>query len=150
MATCLSRLANDNRIIRYKGRRINYKRPVLLYRNVRRVKGRWYSIRQNGLVVAHATRLCLKDCRFLINEAGRKQMKKRGEKTVHAFIEGVITGSGMGCTAKDAQEALPVKVAYDPKKDERFHSEGFTRDFEIKSAEFVAISERGVFAAYVN
>ena len=54
-------LANDNNIVPFKERAINLEERVQVYRNLHRA-GRTYSVKQKGLVVAHATRICLRDC----------------------------------------------------------------------------------------
>lgn len=134
---------NDNIIRRYKGRELDEDAPVFLYRNLNR-RGRVYSLRQKGLVVAHAERVCLKDCTFHVSEAGRQRVLKTGRKNIHAGIRGTITGSGMGTTAKEASK-LP-RISYDPMKGPSFVCDGG----DVAGAWFIACNEHGVFGAYTH
>lgn len=54
----------------YKDRVIDYSKPVRVYRDLH---NKCYSIQQNGKVVAHAEQLELKECRFIVNQAGRRR-----------------------------------------------------------------------------
>lgn len=72
----------------YKGRRVNYNKEVKVYRNLTRKPGVWYSIVQNGKVVAHSEFVLLFDVKFEVNEAGRQRMLKSGHKNVHAYAVG--------------------------------------------------------------
>ena len=36
----------------------------------------------------HARNVVLKDCKFIVSEAGQKRVRQEGKKNVHAFIEG--------------------------------------------------------------
>ena len=57
-------------MIPYKNRKLDNTKPVEVYRNLTR-KDYKYSVRQNGLVVAHTNLLYLLDCKFKVNESGR-------------------------------------------------------------------------------
>lgn len=135
--------ANDNVIIPFKNRKINYDIPVRVYRNLH-VRGiRTYSIKQKGLVVAHTTRVCLKNCKFLVQESSRQRFLKTGSRNVHAWVEGVITPNGMGTTA--ARNDLP-KITYNPRNSGTF----MFQNHPIKEAWFVICNEDGVGATYFN
>lgn len=41
-----------------------------------------------GRVIAHATRVLLKDVSFVVQKAGREKVLKTGQKNVHAFVRG--------------------------------------------------------------
>lgn len=87
-------------IINYKNRKINYNEPVEVYRNLNK-KGRWYSIRQNGLVVAHCTSCTLKNCTFHVSQKVSERVKKTKKREVHAWIKGTIVDkSFMPCKKK--------------------------------------------------
>jgi hypothetical protein len=141
------KFANDNIITPFKNRVIDEKQPVLLYRNLTR-KGRIYSLKQNGLVVAHTTAICLKNVEFVINKAGKKQAIKTKIRNVHAFIKGYVTGSGMGTTAK--VNCLPVVVKYDPFSELGFYHELTIKKKEMRGALFVIANHEGVKAAYTH
>ena len=76
-------------MIPYKNRTLDRTKPVSVYRNLNR-RGRWYSIVQDGLVVAHSQLVKLKNCTFHINEAGRQRCLTSGVKNVHAIIKGYV------------------------------------------------------------
>lgn len=76
----------------YKGRSVDKKRRVEVYRNLNRRDGVWYSVRQNGKVVGHTQLLRLRDCYFVVNEAGRQRVLRTGRKNVHAFVLGYVAG----------------------------------------------------------
>lgn len=146
------KLANDNIIKSFKRRRLDKKKPVQVYKNLK--LGCW-SIRQDRLVVAHADRLCLYDCKFVVIEAYRQRVINTGHKNIHAWVQGYITESGCGTTAKASNKTgevgrLPVKIVYNPYENDSFVSDEFVPKIKIKSAEFVVLNEQGVFAAYVN
>lgn len=135
--------ANDNVIRPYRGRQLDESRPVFLYRNLTR-RGKVYSLRQGGVVVAHAERVCLKDCTLHVSEKGRERVLRTGKKCVHAGIRGTVVGSGMGTTAKDASKLVPI--TYDPQKAPHF----MRGNSAVFGAWFVACNERGVSGAYTH
>ena len=75
-------------ILPYKGRMVNFSKPVMVYRNLTK---QCYSIMQDGIVVGHARSLSLRDCKMKVSEAGRVRVTARKQKNVHAFIEGVVS-----------------------------------------------------------
>jgi hypothetical protein len=137
--------ANDNIILPFKGRRIDKKKPIRIYRNLNK-KGIWYSVVQGGKTVAHTSAICLKDCTFHVSETIRKRVVKNKKKEFHAYVEGHVTASVMGTTAK--RNDLPVKVEYNPYKMKHFHGKTATDPFPLKGAMAVICSEVGVRASY--
>jgi hypothetical protein len=71
----------------FKRRKIDYSRPVHVYRNLNRV-GKIFSIRQDGLVVGHSEIIYLKNCEFIINKNGQQRARKQQRRNVHAYIIG--------------------------------------------------------------
>jgi hypothetical protein len=139
--------ADDNIIIPFKGRSIDETKEIKVYRNLHKT-GKWYSIKQDNLVVGHAKRLCLSKPRFLINQSGKQRAIKEQQRNVHALIIGYLRKSGMGTTAAGN---LKVKIKYDPFKPYGFYNDNLTINrLEIKSAEFCIINENGVSAAYLG
>lgn len=138
----------------FKDRTIDLTKPVRVYRNLH---AKVYSIKQGGRVVAHATRLALMDCRFIVNEKGRQRVIAQKRKNVHAFIEGTLTPfiegtltpSGMGTDPEHHAKGrkLPVKVSYNPYKAGTFVS-GASKETPLKRAEVCMFDETGVYAAY--
>ena len=62
-------------------------KKVRVYRNLHK---KCVSVKQNGIVRCHATNVVLKDCRFIVSEAGQARVRSEGKKNVHAFIEGYV------------------------------------------------------------
>lgn len=65
-------------------------RKVSVYRNLH--SGMW-SVRQDGIVLVHATNVYLRDVEFRIQEAGRLRVIRTKQKNVHAFVTGYICSS---------------------------------------------------------
>jgi hypothetical protein len=87
----------------FNGRSLDTSRFVQVYRNLNRGG---YSIRQGGLIVAHADTLVLQLCSMKVNRAGRRRVIKYRVKTVHAYIEGLVAA---GAPAKGR-----VRIRYNP------------------------------------
>lgn len=134
-----------------KNRTIDYGCRVKVYRNLHK-KGRWYSIMQFGLVVAHAQQLMLGDAVFKVSQAGRRRVLKTGRKNVHAFVTGCIAKNGLMGMLESDGKPLPAKVTYNPRAgDTHFMVNNLTTDgYEIASARAVCINEHGVTAAYTE
>lgn len=81
-----------------------------VYFNIRR---KIFSIKRGGRVVARHRRVCLRDCKFKVSEAGRQRVLKEKKKNVHAFVVGQVIGRPMnkksGCS-----------VTYNPYKHKTF------------------------------
>lgn len=143
-----NKYADNNEVIPFKGRTIDYSKPIRIYRNLTK-KGVWYSIVQKGKTVAHSTAICVKDAVFHVNEKTRQRVIKNKRKEFHAYIEGFYTTSGMGTTA--AKNDLCVEIKYNPYKYKQFTCTNLTRQpFEIKSALFVIANKEGVKASYIT
>lgn len=61
---------------------------VKVYWNTR--KGMW-SIKHGGRVIAYATDLKMRDCRFLVSQSGRRKEIATCKRTIHAYVEGYVT-----------------------------------------------------------
>ena len=62
-------------------------KKVRVYRNLHKD---CISVRQGGIVRCHSDNVVLKDCKFIVSEAGQKKVRKECKKNVHAFIEGFV------------------------------------------------------------
>ena len=62
-------------------------KKVRVYRNLHK---KCVSVKQGSLVRCHATNVVLKDCKFIVSEAGQKRVREEGKKNVHAFVEGYV------------------------------------------------------------
>lgn len=77
----------------YKNREIDATKPVQIYKNLH--KPGFYSIRQNGLVVAHSKNFTVRVTNFHVNENGRQKVIREKKKFVHAWCEGYIIDGGI-------------------------------------------------------
>lgn len=116
----------------FKGRKLDNTKPVQVYRNLHKGSPK-YSVRQNGVVVAHTNSVFLKDCQFVVNEKGRQWTLKNKHKTVHAYVKGFLS---------DRVGRLNVKVAYRPESyGAFFYNTGNMVNF-IHEAKFVWLDNK--------
>ncbi len=66
---------------------IDASKRVRVYRNLHK---KCVSVKQGGIVRCHATNVVLKDCKFIVSEAGQRRVREEGRKNVHAFVEGYV------------------------------------------------------------
>ena len=65
----------------------NYeKMEVDVYFNVTK---KVFSIRKDGVVIAHRSNLFLTRSKFIVNKGGQKRVRETGHKNVHAFVRGM-------------------------------------------------------------
>lgn len=69
----------------FKGRKIDFKQKVEVYKNLH---NGLFSVRQNGLVVAHVDSIVLSYPQIKVNQKGRLRVIKENKKNVHAFLIG--------------------------------------------------------------
>lgn len=121
-------------IFPFKNRSVQLDKPVEIYRCLNR-KGKIYSIRQRGVVVAHTDNITIKNCTFVVNEAGKKKAIETSERNVHAFIRGFIE--------KRFRANSLLTVKYNP-----FSTHGFlcVNRGSISKARYVVIDRTGVKA----
>lgn len=137
--------ADHNVITPFKGRTIETDQTIDVYRNLNR-KGRVYSIRQNGKVVAHTTAICIKDCEFIVNGSGKSRAINTMQRNVHAFVRGLYCTSGMGTSAE--RNDLPVSISYNPYLEKGFHNKSSGN--ELKGARFCIANEEGLKGSYTH
>jgi hypothetical protein len=135
-------------IVPYKNRKIDTQAEVDVYRCLPR-KGKIYSLRQNGLVVGHATAITLKDCKFVIHKAGQLRARKTKTRNVHAHIRGFLDLKAQYNYNALNDDKLPLQVEYQPFKYDEFtvvkmHGENTTRI--IQYADEVLVNVNGVTA----
>ena len=114
---------------RYK---LDFNRKVFVYKNLH--KNCW-SVRQDGLVKAHALELNLYDCTIKVSRAGQARVRKEKRKNVHAGIKGYLEPYHLGLsheaeltdevkTFQRAWEGLPNsqmrEITYNPYKYDSF------------------------------
>jgi hypothetical protein len=114
----------------HKNRTIDRTKPVKVYWNLHRD---CYSIQQDGLVVAHADQVELRDVDFKVSETGRQRVLKERRKNVHAFVVGFVDDA--------LTRYWDVKIVYNPYKYNSFRL--WTDDrVTVKSAEAVILRIR--------
>jgi len=77
-------------MISFKNRVLNSSKKVDVYRCLNR-SGFVFSIRQNGLVIAHTENVTIENVTFIINLAGKNKVIKDKQKNVHAFLRGFVS-----------------------------------------------------------
>ena len=117
---------------------IDTARKVFVYKNLH--KDCW-SVKQDGLVKAHATEIELWDCAFRVNKAGRERVLKEKRKNVHAGISGYIDHLGMG-----AYGSVGVAVTYNPYNNETFIEKDSQKP--IYNSNYAKLKPKQVFASY--
>jgi hypothetical protein len=143
-----NKYGDGNEVYSFKGRTIDTEKPIFVYRNLNK-KGKWYSIKQNGVVVAHATAICIRNVECVISEKGKARAIQNKTRNVHAYLKGYYETSGMGTTAN--RNDLPCQFKYDPFSTLGFYNDTMTINTkEIKGARFVIINHDGVRGSYVN
>ena len=85
---------------------IDFSRKVFVYKNLH--KDCW-SVKQDGLVKAHADKLEMWDCSFRVNQKGREKVLKEKRKNVHAGILGRVDDIG-------GTIMIGTEVTYNPYK----------------------------------
>ena len=125
--------------------------PIEIYRNLHGGESRKYSIRQNGLVVAHTNQIMIRDAVFKVAKRGKLKVRETKKKNVHATITGTISKKGgMGTTAAD-KRGLPAKITYNPYEDDCFMCKNLTTDpYAIHGAMVVICNTEGVSGAYTH
>ena len=111
---------------------VNRDKRVYVYFNLHK---KCWSVRQSGKIVDHTNQVLLRDCRYLVGQAGRKKVLKEKRKNVHAFVRGEWLTNGSCLTS------LPHKVSYNPYKFGHFYNSE-TED-AVTSAPLVILNEEG-------
>lgn len=94
----------------YKNRKINYHKPVQVYRCLNR-RGFVFSIKQGSYVVAHTSEITLNNVSFHVGETGRERCLKEKQRNVHAWVIGTINDSIVECDSD---------IYYNPYKTDSF------------------------------
>ena len=86
-------------------------RKIEVYRNLHK---KCWSVRQDGLVKFHSQQVCLQNCKFAVQPAGRAKVLREKRKNVHAFIRGYLWD---GKISEDiANSNIWDNVSYNPYK----------------------------------
>ena len=109
---------------------IDRAKTVRVYRNLHK---NCVSVKQGGIVRCHATNVVLKDCKFIVSEAGQRRVRNEGKKNVHAFIEGYVV------SASKANELLDFgweTVYYNPYTTDHWLLANVPYDQYVDTAEY--------------
>lgn len=118
---------------------MNTKRRVKVFRNLH--TGTW-SVMQDGRVIGHPRKIHLRDCRFLVQPAGRKRVVQEKKKNVHAFVSGYLSSWREINSHNHAGEA----VTYNPYKHLTFVGED---NQPILRSDFVDMDSTDPFAKII-
>ena len=90
-----------------------------------------WSVRQNGLVVAHVDSIVLRDPKYVVSAAGNKRVRSEKRKNVHDYISGYVhEPRSLSIFHEDIK-----LVTYNPYKHDSFVIKG--SEEPIYSSEFV-------------
>lgn len=122
----------------FKNRKIDYEKPVSIYRNLNCKRGKVdYSIKQGKYVVGHTSSVTLRDVEFKISKAGQLRARKSGIRNVHAFASGYID-LGTMYFLEDV-----IKIKYNPFETNYFMS--IKNEKPVHDANLGIFNKEGVF-----
>ena len=104
-------------------------KKVRVYRNLHKD---CVSVKQ-GIVKCHANNVVLKDCKFIVSQAGQRRVRDENKKNVHAFIEGYVV------SASKANELLDFgweTVYYNPYETDHWQLAQVPYDEYVDTAEY--------------
>jgi len=88
----------------------------------RKVKVYWnlhkncFSVKQDGIVMAHADWMCMRDVEFKVSQKGRERVLREKRKNVHAYAVGYISS----VIDNDNEPGEEYRVTYNPYENETF------------------------------
>lgn len=130
----------------YKNRSIDFSQPVYVYRCLNR-KGRIFSVKQNGLVVAHTDRITVNNVHLIVNKFAKQRAIKEHTRNVHAYIYGMLPENQFDekYIEKHINYNSSAKLYYNPYSDKEFQ---MIRDGQISSLiepiKSIVINKHGV------
>ena len=133
-----------NEIIPFKGRKLDAEKPIHVYRNLNR-QGKVYSIRQNNVVVGHTTAICMRQCKFVVNDSGKDRAVRTMVRNVHAYINGYVSDNWQMVTKEQN-----VKVNYRPFNNLEFYHTVNGTDHNVDSAVYCTVDGTGVHASFIK
>ena len=115
--------------------KIDYSKKVFVYKNLHRD---CWSVKQDGLVKAHADEIEMWECSFRVNQKGREKVLNEKRKNVHAGILGRI--SDVGTTVM-----VGTEVTYNPYKYNSFVDKN--TEYPIYYSGFATLTHNKVLTA---
>ena len=73
---------------------IDKNKRVYVYFNLHK---KIWSVRQAGKVIDHTKQIMLKDCKYLVGQAGRERVLQEKRKNVHAGVSGYVVDMIPAC-----------------------------------------------------
>lgn len=110
-----------------------------------------------GRVIAHCTRVLIRDATFKVSETGRQRVIREGVKNVHAGVIGEVVGA-VGCALRDTDlvwtcediyertKARGAMVTYKPRRGPDFMALDRHGETPIRCADVVLLDNRIVHA----
>tara|TARA_S200000501_G_C20734102_1_gene704215 strand:+ start:384 stop:782 length:399 start_codon:yes stop_codon:yes gene_type:complete len=92
---------------------IDFDRKVFVYKNLH--KGCW-SIKQDGIVKAHAGNVTLYNVTMKVNRKGRERVLREKRKNVHAGMQGLLKDAELELVWSDLPEDQFDEITYNPYK----------------------------------
>jgi hypothetical protein len=106
------------------------------------IRSKCWSVRdpKTRLVIGHTKILRLVDCRFIVNEAGRRRVLRERKKNVHAWVEGTVAAPHDDWWDIDLSDIMERdrRVSYNP-----YHGPNFITNFRaevVREAKEVGLS----------
>ena len=103
---------------RYK---LDESKKVFVYKNLHRD---CWSIKQDGLVKAHADNVTLYNVDMKVNQKGRERTIREKRKNVHAGISGYLSSKFFSNAWDDIAENELTEITYNPYRDKSFIDRG--------------------------
>lgn len=126
-------------------------RPVDVYYNIHRAKLSIRSRSKPRRVIAHQNSIFMRNCRFVVSEAGRQRVLRERRKNVHAVVRGEwveeFSWGGFGSRKIFPADLSLDKwrfVTYNPYRNAEFVDVESGRG--ISEAEYVIINGKDIFA----
>ena len=123
-------------------------KKVRVYRNLHK---NCLSVKQGGIVKCHAENVVLKDCKFIVSEAGQRRVRNEKKKNVHAFVEGFVPAFRAG-PARRSDELLDFgwsSVYYNPYETDHWQLTNEPYDAWVDTAEWVDVCSDSIMGADV-
>ena len=97
---------------------IDLGRRVYVYFNLHK---KCWSVRQDGLVKFHSQQVCLQNCKFAVQPAGRARVLREKSKNVHAFVRGYLCDTKAPKGRPDIEnQNIWDNISYNPYKSATF------------------------------
>lgn len=133
----------------FKGRTIDQSKKVMIYKNLH---NGLFSVKQDGLVVAHVESFSMDSVSFKVSEAGRQRVLKEKKKNVHAYIIGKIFDINNLDVKNDLFKRMVAiqSIRYNPYKANCFYRQyescqsGIPNNAEIPNMYLIAHHKQGI------